>query len=78
MKNWKTIAALVFMALAIVFDWTWFWALFIFVGLIHVIKSKEIHFVEAVKKSETPKLYWLMIVIWSLLALYSMLNYLLF
>jgi hypothetical protein len=78
MRNWKTFAALIFMALAIVFDWSWswFWAVFILIGLIHVIKSKEIHFVEAIKRSETPKLYWTMVIIWSLLAMYSMLSYL--
>ena len=76
MKKWKTILALGLMAFAIYFDWSWFWALFILLGLIHVIRSKEIHFVESVSRAETPKLYWIMVGIWSLLALYSILNYL--
>ena len=76
MKKWKTILALILMAVAIWFNWSWFWALFIFLGLIHVIRSGEIHFVESVSKKETPKLYWIMVAIWSLLALYSILNYL--
>ena len=76
MKKWKTILGLVFMIIAIYFDWGWFWALFILLGLVHVIRSGKIHFVESVSKEEDPKLYWVMIVIWSLLALYSMLSYL--
>lgn len=76
MKKWKTIFALIFMAVAILFNWTWFWAIFILLGLIHVIRSGELHFVESVSKRESPRLYWTMVVIWSLLALYSMLNYL--
>ncbi|MFD2567264.1 hypothetical protein [Pseudotenacibaculum haliotis] len=76
MKKWKTILALIFMAIAILLNWSWFWAIFILLGLIHVIRSGEIHFVESVSKRESPRLYWTMIVIWSLLALYSMLNYL--
>ena len=76
MKKWKTILALVFMAFAIVFNWSWFWAVFILLGLIHVIRSGKIHFVESVDKEETPKLFWIMVVIWSLLALYSILSYL--
>lgn len=76
MKNWKTILSLLFMTMAIIFNWSWFWAIFILIGLIHVLKSKEIHFVEAIKKAETPKLYWTMVVIWTLLALYSILSYL--
>ncbi|MCT4629448.1 hypothetical protein [Winogradskyella sp.] len=76
MKKWKTSLALVLMAIAIYFNWGWFWAAFIMLGLIHVIRSGEIHFVEAVKRLETPRLYWFMVVIWSLLALYSILSYL--
>lgn len=75
MKKWKTILALVFMVLAIYFNWNWFWALFIIIGLIHVIRSEEIHFVEVVSKKDTPKLYWIMVIVWSLLALYSINNY---
>lgn len=75
MKKWKTIVALTLMVFAVYFNWNWFWALFIILGLIHVIRSEEIHFVEVVSKKETPKLYWIMIVIWSLLALYSINSY---
>lgn len=75
MKKWKTMLALMLMVLAIYFNWNWFWALFIIIGLIHVIRSEEIHFVEVVSKKETPKLYWIMVIIWSLLALYSINSY---
>lgn len=76
MKKWKTILALALMAFAILLNWGWFWAVFILLGLIHIIKSEEIHFVEKVSKKETPLLYWIMISVWSLLAVYSILNYL--
>ncbi len=78
MKKWKTVVALLLMAFAIVFDWHWFWAVFIFLGLLHVIQSGEIHFVESVTKKETPKLYWAMVTIWILLGAYSMREYLTF
>lgn len=76
MKKWKTIIALLLMAFAIILEWNWFWAIFIVLGLINVIKSGEIHFVESVTRKETPKLYWVMFFIWMILALYSILNYL--
>lgn len=75
MKKWKTIVALILMALAIYYNWSWFWALLIILGLIHVIHSGEIHFVEEVNKKETPRLYWVMVVIWSLLAFYTIQNH---
>lgn len=76
MKKWKTIIALLLMAFAIILEWNWFWAIFIVLGLINVIKSGEIHFVESVTRKEAPKLYWVMVFIWMILALYSVLNYL--
>lgn len=74
--KWKTILALILLILAVIFNWLWFWAVFILLGLLHIFKSGEIHFVESVTKKDHPKLYWIMIVIWTLLALYSSLNYL--
>lgn len=76
MDKWKTILALSLLILAVIFNWQWFWAVFIVLGLIHIIRSKEIHFVESVSLKENPKLYSIMIVIWSCLALYSIVNYL--
>lgn len=76
MKKWRTLVALLLLVLAVIFEWNWFWALFILVGLLHTIKSKKIHFVEEVSLNENPKLYWIMVIIWSLLALYSMNTYL--
>lgn len=76
LKKWKTKLALIFMAFAIYFEWNWFWAIFIGLGLLNVVMVGKIHFVEEVTKKETPRLFWTMVVIWSLLATYSILNYL--
>lgn len=76
MKKWKTIIALVLLLLAIVFEWDWFWSIFVTLGIVHIIINGKIHFVEEVSKKENPKLYWIMIVIWSFLAIYSIFSYL--
>ncbi|WP_299122034.1 hypothetical protein [uncultured Tenacibaculum sp.] len=76
MRKWKTIIALFLLILAVLFEWNWFWAFFIFMGLVNVLSSKKIHFVEEVSLEESPRLYWTMIIIWSFLALFSILNYL--
>ncbi|MGB0891130.1 MAG: hypothetical protein ACPGUU_02175 [Flavobacteriaceae bacterium] len=76
MKKWKTKLALMLLILAVIFEWDWFWAFFILMGLLNVLNSKSIHFVEEVSLEESPKLYWTMVVIWSLLALFSMISYL--
>ncbi|MCF2873374.1 MULTISPECIES: hypothetical protein [Tenacibaculum] len=76
MRKWKTIIALFLLILAVLFEWNWFWAFFIFMGLVNVLSSKKIHFVEEVSLEESPRLYWTMVIIWSFLALFSILNYL--
>lgn len=76
MRKWKTIIALFLLILAVLFEWNWFWAFFIFMGLVNVLNSKTIHFVEEVSLEESPRLYWTMVIIWSFLALFSILNYL--
>lgn len=76
MKYYKTILSLILMAFAIVFNWEWFWAFFIFMGLLNMLNSKTIHFVEEVSQEEAPKLYWTMIVIWFTLGILSILSYL--
>lgn len=76
MKNWKTVLALVLLVFAVLFEWNWFWAVFITLGLINMIRSKKVHFVEEITKEESPKLYNTMIIIWSILAIHSVLNHL--
>ena len=76
MEKWKTILALILLLFAVIFNWGWFWSLFVAIGLIHIIINGKIHFVEEVTKKDNPKLFWGMVVIWSFLALYSILSYL--
>lgn len=46
------------MTLAIIYDWTWAWSLFVLLGLVYMFYSDEIHIVETIKKSESPSMYW--------------------
>lgn len=74
-RYWKTFLALILMFLAIIYNWNWFWVFFLIIGLVNILKTGTIHFVEEISKKETPKLYWIMIVIWSLLIFYSLCDY---
>lgn len=76
MKHWKTILALILMTFAIIYEWNWFWALFILLGLINVLYTKEIHFVESIKKDESPMMYWIMVAVWSFFSLINIVMYL--
>ncbi|MGB1296318.1 MAG: hypothetical protein ACPG6V_12650 [Flavobacteriales bacterium] len=76
MKKWKTILALILMMLAILFDWAWVWVLLVVFGLIKSVQSNEIHFIEVVKKVETPYLYYTLIGFWIVLSSITIWQYL--
>lgn len=75
MKHWKTIVVLLLMLLAIKYDWNWFWALIILLGLINVLSTNEINFVENIKKEESPLMYWVVVAVWIFLTIITILPY---
>lgn len=76
MKYWKTITVLILMMFAIQYDWNWFWALIIFLGLINIFATNEIHFVETIKKKESPLMYWIVVLVWVFFTVLTILSYL--
>lgn len=78
MKKWKTILALILIFLALILKWNWVWIALLLFGLIQVFNTNEIYFIEVVKKNETPILYYIMLVFWSILTFFSIYNYLFF
>lgn len=75
MGKWKTIAVIILMVLAISLNWNWFWGVLLLFGLLHYIVSGEIHLVETVTKKDTPTLYFILLILWSILTYYSMKSY---
>ena len=75
MKHWKTIITLVLMGFAIKYDWNWFWALIIILGLVNVFVTNEIHFVETIKRKESPIMYWVMVIVGVFFSIISMWSY---
>ncbi len=70
-KKWKTIVALVPMIIAIVMQWWWFFTFLFILQIIFSLQIGSIEYVEEVKKTEHPFLFWFIIILWSVLALYS-------
>lgn len=71
-KKWKTIVALIPLILAIVFQWWWFFTVLFIFQIIFSLLTEKVEYVEEVKKSEHPFLFWLIILIWIFLAAYSL------
>lgn len=75
MKHWKTILTLILMAFALYFQWNWFWAILILLGLANVFATNEIHFVETIKRKESPILYWIVVAVWVFFTIIALLPY---
>lgn len=74
-SKWKTIVALIPLIIAIVMDWWWFFTLLFIWQIIISIQTEKIEYVEEVKKSEHPTLYWIIVGVWVFLAVYSLTYY---
>lgn len=69
--KWRTIVALVLMYVAIIMNWQWAWGILFMLWVIPDILTGMTYFIEPVEKKENPLLYWIIIISWVLMALYS-------
>ena len=74
--KWKTIVALIPLILAIVLRWWWFFSLLFVAQIIFSLMVGSVTYVEEVKKSEYPVLFWAIMGIWTFLAIYALAIYL--
>ena len=70
-SKWRTILGLIFMYIAMWFNWQWAWAVLFLLWVIPDIISGVTYFMEPVEKSKNPFLYWFIILTWLLMSFYS-------
>lgn len=71
-EKWRTIVALVLMFLVIYFEQEWGWGLLFLVWVIPDLFRGVTYFVEPVRRDTHPLLYWVIIISWILLSVYSL------
>jgi len=69
--KWRTVLGLILIYLAMWFNWQWVWGFIFMIWVIPDILSGVTYFMERIKKSENPFLYWTIIISWVLMSLYS-------
>ncbi|WP_040281670.1 hypothetical protein [Psychroserpens damuponensis] len=69
--KWRTIIALVLMYIAMIMNWTWAWGILFLLWVIPDILRGTTYFIEPIEKKEHTLLYWIIIVSWILMAVYS-------
>ena len=69
--KWRTILGLIFMYIAIWFNWQWAWGILFLLWVIPDLITGVTYFMEPVEKKENPILYWIIILSWILMSVYS-------
>lgn len=71
-EKWRTIVALIPLIIAIVMQWWWFFTLLFIIQIFFSISTGSVEYVEEIKMTEHPKLFWIIIAIWTFLAFFSL------
>ncbi len=70
--KWRTIIALVLMYITILMDWQWAWGILFLIWVIPDLFRGVTYFIEPIEKKENPILYWVIVISWILMSLYSL------
>ena len=70
--KWRTIVALILMYIAIFMNWEWSWGILFLFWVIPDLFTGVTYFIKPILKKENQDLYWVIIVSWILMALYSL------
>ncbi|MEL7424006.1 MAG: VOC family protein [Bacteroidota bacterium] len=73
--RWKAMLGLALIAISVLTSWTWIWGVFFTLWVMADLRSGYTHLFEPISREEHPALYWLIVVIWGVLGLYSLVYY---
>ncbi|MEM9773571.1 MAG: VOC family protein [Chloroflexota bacterium] len=68
--KWRSWLGLLFIFVAVVFNWTLFWSLLFLLWIVPDLINGVTYFLEPVQRREHPVLYWSILSIWIVLAVY--------
>ncbi|WP_135080158.1 hypothetical protein [Terasakiella sp. SH-1] len=68
--KWRAVLGLVIVFIATAFNLYWLWGVLFLLWVIPDLRSGVTHFLETVKRSENPVLFWLIQITWIVLAAY--------
>lgn len=73
--KWKALTGLGLITLGLIMEWNWIWGIFFLFWAIGDIRSRKTHLLEEVTRSDTPLLYWIIITMWLIFAVYALLGF---
>lgn len=70
--KWRTIIALILMYIIIFTEIEWAWGILFLIWVIPDVWRGSTYFIEPIHKNENKILYWIIVISWILMALYSL------
>ena len=70
--KWRTILGLIFIYIAMWFNWQWAWGILFLIWVIPDLITGVTYFMEPIEKKEHPILYWIIILSWILMSFYGL------
>lgn len=67
--KWKALAGLALITVGFIMNWYWVWGILFLAWAIGDIRRRNTHLLEEVHRSETPILYWIIVLIWLICSL---------
>jgi hypothetical protein len=71
MMKWKAILGLVIVYIIIIFQLNWAWGIVFLIYILPDMFSGVTHFVEPISRDDNPILFWIIILSWLLMSIYS-------
>jgi len=68
--KWRSILGLIFIYLAVWFNWQWAWGVLFLLWVVPDLLSGVTYFMEPISKKENPILFWIIILSWILMSVY--------
>ena len=72
-KHLPNVIALVVIYVAVLMGWQWVWGVLFLMWTVPALVSGEVHLISSVRKSESPMLFWAIIVTWIGLSIFLLL-----
>lgn len=70
--RWKSILALIVIGIGIYFNWYWIWGMLVIIWALTDLRSRHTYLLENIPRSESPVLYWIVVLMWLFLGLWAL------
>ncbi|RNC92736.1 MAG: VOC family protein [Allomuricauda sp.] len=69
--KWKALLGLGLVLVYVITEWSWIWGIFFAFWVFMDVRSGQTHLLEPIARKQNPVLYWLVLMMWALLGIYS-------